>query len=471
MDEAEQEVIWQPQAGPQTALLSCPVPDVFFGGARGGGKTDALLGDWLAHAHRHGKNARGLLVRRTLPELDDVIRRALEIYPRLGWVWQSQAKTWTHTSGASLRLRYLETEADASRYQGHQYTWIGVDEAGNYDSSRPIDILRACMRSAAGVPCQIRITGNPGGVGQEWLRQRYVDPAKPMTPFRDPSSNVMRVFIPSRVQDNRLLMDADPTYLDRLRAATMGQDHLLAAWLEGDWNAQPSGGEFDAAWIKLHDKPPEQIAKELGLVPNFYLDLASREKQLDEARGPDRSVIVVAARDQLDRIWILDVYAEAVRADTLLDQAIAMRKRWKPRRIKGEAGAIRNVLDAVLAERWKAIGQRLFVLDPIQAPGDKVQRAQPLRALMRGGGLNACRGQTWWPKLVGELNQFPLGRFDDQVDALAYAAIDLQDIRKGEVPTRIAGFAKDGEVTGAQLELLVAKAEKRRKAEADGFWG
>ena len=68
-------VVWRPQAGPQTALLTCPVFEVFFGGARGGGKTDGMLGEWAVHADRYGKQAIGLMVRRTRTELQETFER------------------------------------------------------------------------------------------------------------------------------------------------------------------------------------------------------------------------------------------------------------------------------------------------------------------------------------------------------------------------------------------------------------
>ena len=60
--EARPRVAWAPQPGPQTAFVNCPVFEVVYGGARGGGKTDSVLGDWALHAQRYGKHAKGLLL-------------------------------------------------------------------------------------------------------------------------------------------------------------------------------------------------------------------------------------------------------------------------------------------------------------------------------------------------------------------------------------------------------------------------
>ena len=85
---------WEPQKGPQTALLACPVFEVFFGGARGGGKTDGMLGEWASHADLHGKNAVGLMVRRERVQLLETIERSRQIYVPIGARYNDQDKMW-----------------------------------------------------------------------------------------------------------------------------------------------------------------------------------------------------------------------------------------------------------------------------------------------------------------------------------------------------------------------------------------
>src|SRR5262249_17796442 len=157
------------------------------------------------------RDARGILFRRTMPELDEVIRRSKEIYLPLGWIYQEQKHDWTAPNGATLRLRYLDRDSDADGYQGHSYTWMGFDELGNWPSPAPIDKLWACVRSAVGVPCVRRSTGNPGGPGHVWVRDRYrVD--RPLQVFEYcpnpdlPQLKIQAVFIPSRLEDNPALM-------------------------------------------------------------------------------------------------------------------------------------------------------------------------------------------------------------------------------------------------------------------------
>lgn len=234
----EPEVIWQPNEGPQSALLSCPVREVFYGGARGGGKTDGLLGDWLAHAGEYGAHAKGLIVRRTYPELADVIERSRALLGPLGWNYREQEHDWRGPDGALLRMRYLKRDSDAQGYQGHSYTWIGVDEAGNFPSSKPIDLLRGTLRSAHGVPTYLRLTGNPGGPGHGWLKRRYIDPhPEGLVPFAYEANGVEieAVFIPSTLDDNPHLIQ-DKAYQVQLAAATSGDEALYEAWRFGRWD-------------------------------------------------------------------------------------------------------------------------------------------------------------------------------------------------------------------------------------------
>jgi hypothetical protein len=235
-------VIWSAQPGPQTALIACPIEEVFFGGARGGGKTDGVLGDFLEHGDTYGKDAIGIMFRRQRTELIETIERSRQIYTPLGWQYHEQDKMWRAPNGARLRFAYLERDADAEAYQGHSYTRVYVEEIGNFPSERPILKLMATLRSGAGVPVGFRATGNPGGPGHQWVKARYVDPAPAgWQILRDALTGRERVFIPSRVKDNQFLGE---DYIARLQAA--GSKELVKAWLEGDWSV--IDGAFFDCW-------------------------------------------------------------------------------------------------------------------------------------------------------------------------------------------------------------------------------
>lgn len=238
-------VVWEPQPGPQTAYIHCPLPEIFLGGARGGSKSDAVLGKAGIRSGLYKGGYNGVIFRREMPSQDDLIERSREIYAPLGAVFTEWRKAWRFPGGGRLRFRPLDRLADADKYQGQNLSDAIVEEAGLYPDPKPIDRLHACLRSPHGVPTQLTLTGNPGGLGQWWLADRYVSPEP--RGFRVLTRKVGRVehpyiYIPARVWDNKKLLEKDPGYIDRLHL--VGSNALVRAWLYGDFSAV-EGAYFD----------------------------------------------------------------------------------------------------------------------------------------------------------------------------------------------------------------------------------
>lgn len=256
------EIVWRPQAGPQKALIDCPLPEILYGGARGGGKTDGVLGKYALKAETYGPEFNAVFFRKEMPQQDDLIERAKAIYLPLGANWQEQAKRFTFKNGGRVRFRPLETVQDAQKYQGQNLSDAAVEEAGNYESPQPIDMLFGALRSVGGVPIQLILTANPGGPGHHWLKQRYVDPwpiGMKILERELPSGAKHRYcYIPSKVGNNRILLANDPGYIDRLHL--VGSPELVKAWLEGDWNVI-SGAFFPEFSEARHIVAPFVIPK------------------------------------------------------------------------------------------------------------------------------------------------------------------------------------------------------------------
>lgn len=254
-----QKVAWAPQEGPQALLAKCPVYEIFYGGARGGGKTDGVLGKMGNKALRYGKRFNCVFFRRELPMLDDAIERSIEIYGKLGAKWKDRQKMHVFPGGGRLRFRPLERVADAEKYQGQNLTDVCIEEAGNYPDKAPIMRLHGALRSAHGVPAQMHLTGNPGGPGQGWLKERYVDPApkgfkvlSETFKWGGKDHTRQRVYIPSRVHDNPMLLRNDPNYIANLYM--VGSTALVEAWLDGSWDAI-EGQFFDGFSREKHVIP------------------------------------------------------------------------------------------------------------------------------------------------------------------------------------------------------------------------
>lgn len=242
---------WRPQPGFQHALALCPYAEILCGGARGGGKTDGILGKYALKEKRWGKHFNAIFFRKEMPQQDDLIERAKEIYVPTGAKWQEQKKTFWMPHGGRIRFRPLETIADAEKYQGQSISDAAVEEAGNYPLSDPIDRLFGCLRSPHGVPVQLLLSANPGGPGHHWIKQRFIDPAPlgmvPIVRALPNGKTHVAVYLPSKVGSNKILLAQDPDYVSRLYL--VGSPELVKAWLEGDWNVIQGAyfPEFDVA--------------------------------------------------------------------------------------------------------------------------------------------------------------------------------------------------------------------------------
>jgi hypothetical protein len=254
--------LWGPQPGPQTDAITAKwCPELFYGGAAGGGKSDFLLGDYLQDVPTYGKAWRGVLFRRTYPELEELISRSKEMYPQTGASWNDQKKQWTWPNGANLKMRYAERNDDALRYQGHQYTWVGFDELTQWATLYIYRYLRSRLRSAHNVPHKrMRSSANPGGPGHLEVKRYFVDPAPAgYEPIRDPETGIDRMFIPARLTDNLILSLNDPEYESRLRA--LGSSTLVKALLEGDWSVI-EGAFFDCWDAARHILRPFTVPRD-----------------------------------------------------------------------------------------------------------------------------------------------------------------------------------------------------------------
>ena len=251
---------WRPQPGPQTLFVDSPTFEVVYGGARGGGKTDAALGDFACHARRYGAGARGLLVRRTRRALEPTVKRARAIFAPEGAAWNAGRSAFEWPSGAVLWFRHLDNDADADLYQGHSHSRVYVEELTQFPSPIPVDKLKATLRSPEGVPVGFRATCNPGGAGHAWVKGRYVDAGPPKSvieetfadPFTGERRSLRRQFIPARLADNPALALSDPDYVSRLMRC--GSKSLVRAWLEGDWSVIE--GAFFDQWSEARNVVP-----------------------------------------------------------------------------------------------------------------------------------------------------------------------------------------------------------------------
>ena len=218
MAETIEEIVWQPTER-QSAFLACDDFEVLYGGAAGGGKSDALLIDALCLQHGGTENAnhRAVLFRRSFPELRDLIDRALELYPLIveGCTeknYNQTEKVWTFPSGAKVEFGYLNNDNDRLKYRGRAWNYIGFDELTLWPTSVCyLYLFSRCRSTDRTLPRYIRGTTNPDGPGQKWVMERWGISAEgretdiPVDVIDEEAGTVTtmrRRFIPARLSDN-----------------------------------------------------------------------------------------------------------------------------------------------------------------------------------------------------------------------------------------------------------------------------
>ena len=252
--EVNNNVIFKPNNGPQTDFLAAPERDVLYGGAAGGGKSYAMLIDPLRYAHRAAHKA--LILRRSMPELRELIDKSRELYPKAfpGCKYKEVEKLWNFPSGAKVEFGFLERDADVYRYQGQAYSWIGFDEITHLPTEFGWNYLASRLRTTdPEITPYMRCTANPGGVGATWVKKRYVDPHPPNESFTG-EDNLTRKFIPARLDDNPYLAE-DGRYEEMLKALPPTQRRQL---LEGNWDVN-EGAAFTEFEHDVHVITPFEI--------------------------------------------------------------------------------------------------------------------------------------------------------------------------------------------------------------------
>ena len=287
-EEAKKNVIFAPNEGPQTEFLAAAETDVLYGGAAGGGKSYAMLVDPLRYAHRSAHRA--LIIRRSMPELRELIDKSRELYPKAfpGCKYREVEKLWNFPSGAKVEFGFLERDADVYRYQGQAYSWIGFDEITHLPTEFAWNYLASRLRTTdSEIVPYMRCTANPGGVGAHWVKKRYIEPSDPDKSFLG-HDGLTRKFIPARLEDNPFLA-TDGRYEQMLKALPPTQRKQL---LEGNWDVN-EGAAFTEFSLENHVIPPFQIPMHWERVKGIDYGYASESACIWAAIDPSDGTLII----------------------------------------------------------------------------------------------------------------------------------------------------------------------------------
>lgn len=279
----EQKIKWQPQEKQEVALRS-NANEILFGGARGGGKTDAGMA-WLMYDLQNPKY-RALVVRRNATDLSDWIDRATQMYRGAGGVLVGD--TFKFPSGARIKTGHLADKDAYQKYQGHEYQKMLIEELTHIPREKDYEkLIASCRSTVEGVDSQVFCTTNPDGAGHEWVKARWNIPDRPDEPvesYRDIDVDGVMVrrkliFIPSKVYDNKILLEQDKNYLVYLKS--IGDEELQRAWLEGSWEGfGVEGAIYKTQLQQLDASDPPRVISGLydPLLPVYtWCDLGVRD--------------------------------------------------------------------------------------------------------------------------------------------------------------------------------------------------
>lgn len=402
----------------QAAFLSLDHLEALYGGAAGGGKSDAML--MAALQYVDVPHYAAILFRRTYADLalpGALMDRAGEWLHSTAAKWNSGTKTWTFPSGATISFGYLERDADKYRYQGAEFQMVGFDELTQFQETSYRYLFSRLRRlEGSEVPLRMRGASNPGGEGHQWVYERFIVGGRESG----------RLFIPAGIDDNPHIDKAE-----YLRSLSELDEITRMQLLQGLWVTDPTGKPFLAAWWEKGRN-------------RYHLDDSVIRNQV-VARWISWDT---ALKDENE-----NAYTACVVGELMPDYRLIVREVWRDKmQFPFLPGAIQDMaqkwnydekLRAVIIED-KASGTSAYqtlmhaapqwlrdMLIAFQPSGDKETRGQQAAVwCKRDCVMLPFPGEdaTWLYDFESELFNFPLSVFKDQADAFAQLVIYLENI-------------------------------------------
>lgn len=432
------------QPGPQTSFLASKADIVIYGGAAGGGKTYGILLEALRHTAN--PKFRAIIFRRTTPQIRNeggLWETSQELYPLVGAKGFSHSLRWKFPSGAVVRMTHLEHEKTKTTHQGTQAALFCFDELTHFTESQ-FWYMMIRNRSMSGVDGYIRATCNPDP--DSWVRKfiawfigkdgfpvagragvlRWFHRAKDdvlhwafeaeelVAKFGKECRPKSVTFIPAKVTDNKILLQTDPSYLANLQQMTSVERQQM---LDGNWNVRAAAGSyFKRGWFKMVKAAPADVVSRVR-----FWDRAATEE--GPGKDPDATAGVKLSKDRTGMYYIEHVERmfQTPRKVDLAMKSCAM--------ADGPSTTVAYAQDPGSAgvNEAKAAATNLdgHSVNYKTQTGDKETRAKGISSQAEAGNVSIVVGDgqppEWVETLLNELENFPVGRYDDQVDGLSGA--------------------------------------------------
>lgn len=439
----------RPQKGPQEKFLATNADIAIYGGAAGGGKTYALLMEPLRHIFTQGYRA-------------VIFRKNYTQITASGGLWDESLKMYSGISGAAsfrtpkfrwdfynkgaVFFDYLCRNDDVLKWQGSQIAFIGFDELTHF-SERQFFYMLSRNRSTCGIKPYVRATCNPDA--DSWVAEfiswwidpdsgypipehsgkiRYMarvedeivwaDSSKELTEQGIEKEKIKSVtFIASTLNDNKILLEKDPSYRANLENLPLVERERL---LHGNWKIKPAAGMFFKR---------VQIGGILSTLPEDIVsivrawDLAATDvKENDKAAF---TAGVLMAKRANGRFLIVDVINQQlkagdvrklVRTTTELDNVKYGYVRQRLPQDPGQSGKEQ-------AQSYITMLSGYDVVTKLES-GSKQTRAEPMAAQWQLGLFDVMSG-PWNESYFNQLESFPESKFKDMVDASSSAFNEL----------------------------------------------
>lgn len=250
---------------PQKEALITPANEVLYGGALGGGKSHLLRVATIVYS----VEIPGLvsyLFRRTFKEVlanhihtpGGYLEMLKDLIDCGDVIFSKSDYSFTFYNGSRIQLAHSQYESDVYSHQGAQIGFLGVDEATHF-SPMMIRFLRSRVRLGAlkvpdkwkGLFPRILYTANPGNIGHMYFKSQFVDHgAYKVFDAPEDEGGMRRVYVPARLTDNKVLLENDPAYADRVKG--LGDTAMVTAMLTGDWESLSVGGLSDVWRTSIH---------------------------------------------------------------------------------------------------------------------------------------------------------------------------------------------------------------------------